>query len=89
MNDWGTIMTGCVAGRRPYGWDTLVENLTDPSHLPFSHHTVLGNRCAVALITLLALEVPALFSQQQAVMTSHYCMTEHLHLTESDRVSIL
>lgn len=23
-----------------------MENLTDPSHLPFSHHTVLGNRCA-------------------------------------------
>ena len=26
-----------------------MENLTDPSHLPFSHHTVLGNRCAQAL----------------------------------------
>ena len=32
--------------RRPYGWDTLVENLTDPSHLPFSHHNVLGDRRA-------------------------------------------
>uniref|UniRef100_A0A383VN49 Rieske domain-containing protein n=1 Tax=Tetradesmus obliquus TaxID=3088 RepID=A0A383VN49_TETOB len=24
----------------PYSWDVLVENLTDPSHLPFSHHNL-------------------------------------------------
>jgi len=22
----------------PYGWDTLVENIVDPSHVPFAHH---------------------------------------------------
>ncbi|KAF6264884.1 hypothetical protein COO60DRAFT_1698021 [Scenedesmus sp. NREL 46B-D3] len=27
----------------PYSWDVLVENLTDPSHLPFSHHNLTPN----------------------------------------------
>lgn len=26
----------------PYGWDTLVENLIDPSHVPFAHHGMQG-----------------------------------------------
>lgn len=26
----------------PYGYDALVENLLDPSHVPFSHHGVMG-----------------------------------------------
>ena len=46
--NWRTMLTGCAAICRPYGWDTLVENLVDPSHLPFSHHAVLGNRCGRA-----------------------------------------
>lgn len=29
----------------PYSWSTLVENLVDPSHLNFSHHGVIGDRC--------------------------------------------
>jgi pheophorbide a oxygenase len=28
----------------PYGWDTLVENLVDPSHIPFAHHGLQGKR---------------------------------------------
>jgi len=28
----------------PYGWDTLVENLIDPSHIPFAHHNLQGKR---------------------------------------------
>ena len=28
----------------PYGWDTLVENLIDPSHIPFAHHGIQGKR---------------------------------------------
>jgi len=28
----------------PYGWDTLVENLIDPSHVPFAHHGLQGKR---------------------------------------------
>jgi phenylpropionate dioxygenase-like ring-hydroxylating dioxygenase large terminal subunit len=27
-----------------YDWQTLVENVADPSHVPFSHHGVQGNR---------------------------------------------
>ncbi|MGD1701878.1 Rieske 2Fe-2S domain-containing protein [Dapis sp. BLCC M229] len=27
-----------------YGWEILIENLVDPSHAPFAHHGVLGNR---------------------------------------------
>ncbi|CAL5224847.1 g7603 [Coccomyxa viridis] len=39
------------AGKRylrdlPYGWDFLVENLMDPSHVAFSHHGILGKRDA-------------------------------------------
>jgi pheophorbide a oxygenase len=26
----------------PYGWDTLLENLIDPSHVPFAHHGMQG-----------------------------------------------
>jgi len=28
----------------PYGWDYFVENVTDPAHVPVSHHNVVGNR---------------------------------------------
>ncbi|MEB3321279.1 MAG: Rieske 2Fe-2S domain-containing protein [Synechococcaceae cyanobacterium] len=28
----------------PYDWVTLVENVADPSHVPFAHHGVQGNR---------------------------------------------
>lgn len=27
-----------------YDWQTLVENVADPSHVPFSHHGIQGNR---------------------------------------------
>ncbi|CAM9289043.1 unnamed protein product, partial [Hapterophycus canaliculatus] len=27
-----------------YGWDTLMENLLDPSHVPVSHHGIAGDR---------------------------------------------
>jgi phenylpropionate dioxygenase-like ring-hydroxylating dioxygenase large terminal subunit len=27
-----------------YDWQTLVENLVDPSHVPFAHHGIQGNR---------------------------------------------
>ena len=26
----------------PYSWQMLAENVSDPSHVPFSHHGVLG-----------------------------------------------
>ena len=28
----------------PYGWDTLMENLLDPAHVPFAHHGLQGTR---------------------------------------------
>lgn len=28
----------------PYSWDVLVENLIDPSHVPFAHHGMQGKR---------------------------------------------
>lgn len=28
----------------PYGYDILLENVLDPSHVPFSHHGVIGDR---------------------------------------------
>lgn len=31
-----------------YDWQTLVENLTDPSHVPFAHHGVQGDRAQAA-----------------------------------------
>lgn len=41
-----TVAEGLVTYSRevPYGWDTLVENLIDPSHIPFAHHGIQGNR---------------------------------------------
>lgn len=27
-----------------YGWDTAMENLLDPSHVPIAHHKVLSTR---------------------------------------------
>ena len=28
----------------PYGWDFFMENLSDPAHVPVSHHGLTGNR---------------------------------------------
>lgn len=28
----------------PYGWDFFMENITDPAHVPVSHHGIVGNR---------------------------------------------
>ena len=28
----------------PYGWDTLLENIVDPAHIPFAHHGLQGMR---------------------------------------------
>lgn len=37
-------VTGTFTRDLPYGWDTLVENLIDPSHVPFAHHGMQGTR---------------------------------------------
>lgn len=28
----------------PYGWDYFMENVSDPAHVPVSHHGIIGNR---------------------------------------------
>lgn len=28
----------------PYGWDFFIENVSDPAHVPVSHHGIVGNR---------------------------------------------
>ena len=40
----------------PYGQDVLLENVLDPSHVPFSHHGVIGNRNKVLPSTMQTLE---------------------------------
>ncbi|MGB3640032.1 MAG: Rieske 2Fe-2S domain-containing protein [Rivularia sp. (in: cyanobacteria)] len=35
-----------------YDWQTLVENVADPSHVPFTHHGVIGNRQQASSILL-------------------------------------
>ncbi|CAB1112705.1 unnamed protein product [Ectocarpus sp. CCAP 1310/34] len=39
--DWGS---NWYARDLAYGFDTLVENLVDPAHIPFAHHGVIGQR---------------------------------------------
>lgn len=40
----------------PYGHDTLLENVLDPSHVPFSHHGIIGDRNKVTPSTMHAIE---------------------------------
>lgn len=37
----------------PYGYDTLLENLMDPAHVPFAHHGLQGTRDDAAPITVM------------------------------------
>ena len=44
-----TLQAGTLCCRRymlelPVSYDSLVENLMDPSHIHFSHHNVIGSR---------------------------------------------
>lgn len=36
----------------PFGHDILLENILDPSHVPFSHHGVIGDRNKVEPSTM-------------------------------------
>lgn len=42
-----------------YDWQTLVENVADPSHVPFAHHGVQGNRDKARPIALNVVESTA------------------------------
>lgn len=39
-----------------YDWQTLVENVADPSHVPFAHHGIQGNRDRATPIPIKILE---------------------------------
>ena len=39
-----------------YDWQTLVENVADPSHVPFAHHGVQGNRKSATPIDMEVVE---------------------------------
>jgi phenylpropionate dioxygenase-like ring-hydroxylating dioxygenase large terminal subunit len=44
-----------------YDWQTLVENVTDPSHVPFAHHGVQGDRNKATPLSIQILQsTPAL-----------------------------
>jgi len=38
--------------KKQYGFDTLLENGIDPSHLPFAHHNIISNRNQAAFIDI-------------------------------------
>jgi len=42
-----------------YDWQTLIENVADPSHVPFAHHGVQGNREKAAPIPIQIVESTA------------------------------
>lgn len=42
--DTGEFGGNWYARDLPYGFDTLIENLVDPAHVPFAHHGVIGSR---------------------------------------------
>lgn len=44
---WSSVMRDLA-----YDWQTLVENVSDPSHVPFAHHGVQGNRNQAAPIPM-------------------------------------
>lgn len=57
---WSSVMRDLA-----YDWQTLVENVSDPSHVPFAHHGVQGNRKQAAPIPMEVLKsTPALIEVQ-------------------------
>jgi len=43
-NNEGAVLFPYSFRDLPYGWEAFVENVTDGSHVPVSHHNVIGNR---------------------------------------------
>ena len=42
----------------PYGWDTLLENIADPSHIPFAHHGLQALHSLQSLHSLQPSHIP-------------------------------
>lgn len=49
---WSSVTGNWFQRDLPYGIETLMENLFDPSHVPFAHHKIIvsGGRLAFAAI---------------------------------------
>ncbi|KAF6253987.1 hypothetical protein COO60DRAFT_1703552 [Scenedesmus sp. NREL 46B-D3] len=60
----------------PYSWDVLVENLSDPSHLPFSHHRLFPglSRAAGGPMPFSPVAIPAGDSPEAAAARPKYAM---------------
>eukprot|EP00883_Tetradesmus_obliquus_P015685 jgi/Sobl393_1/8841/SZX73315.1 len=60
----------------PYSWDILVENLSDPSHLPFSHHRLFPGltRAAGGPMPFSAVAIPAGDSPEARAARPQYAM---------------
>ena len=55
----------------PYGWDTLLENLIDPAHIPFAHHNLQGKREDAIPITMTFPETLGEFEYKQQPPKEH------------------
>lgn len=49
-NDFRLTAILSLLRHKQYGFDTLLENGIDPSHLPFAHHNIISNRNQAAYI---------------------------------------
>lgn len=52
----------------PYSWETLVENLCDPAHIPFAHHSLMNGADRLSAMDInmrVTAESPAGFSAQK------------------------
>jgi phenylpropionate dioxygenase-like ring-hydroxylating dioxygenase large terminal subunit len=50
------IVCSSIVRDLAYDWQTLVENVADPSHVPFAHHGVQGNRAQASPVPIQILQ---------------------------------
>lgn len=79
--------TAAMVRELPYDWQTLVENVADPAHVPFAHHGVQGRREQAVPIplrmlaetrALLEAEIPSrAFASATKVLFRPPCLLEY------------
>eukprot|EP00752_Nemacystus_decipiens_P010518 g9366.t1 len=52
-----------------YGWDTFMENVVDPAHVPVSHHGIAGDRYTSALPLGIEIKAPV---SKEGFKSEHY-----------------
>eukprot|EP00879_Flechtneria_rotunda_P007034 GHRR01007384.1.p1 GENE.GHRR01007384.1~~GHRR01007384.1.p1 ORF type:complete len:451 (+),score=111.23 GHRR01007384.1:101-1453(+) len=59
----------------PYSWDILIENLSDPAHLPFSHHNLTPTlkRSKGSLMPFKVIDIPQSNSSEDQAARPAYC----------------